>query len=400
MTKNRATLVFLIALTAIALYLCYLLVAPFLKPILFSLILAIIFYPAHARIHQQVRNRNISALLSTTLVILLILSISIFLGRAMVSGLRDIYQSLSGAGETRERLSFFIVQVFDQAIALANRHIPISAPDLQTAVSNQAERAVAALIAMSAGALGSVTSLAVNSFIAFFILFFLFRDARSMLRRAAIFLPLSHSQATRLFQSVTNVLHAIVYGTLAVAAIQGTLAGLSFWVLGVSSPAIWGVITALCAMIPVIGTTLVLLPAICMLVVSGHWIKGLILLLWALAVVHPVDNLLRPYLIGDRVKLPMLYVFFAILGGLRAFGGLGVFIGPLILAVTIALFSLLREEKRAEAGAQKHNLIRTDCRGNRHRNELFEGYLTRQELQRMWLTSSKRTIQSRSRRRR
>jgi predicted PurR-regulated permease PerM len=146
---------------------------------------------------------------------------------------------------------------------------------------------------------------------------------------------------------VTNVLHAIVYGTLAVAAIQGTLAGLSFWVLGVSSPVIWGVITALCAMIPVIGTTLVLLPAICMLVVSGNWIKGLILLFWALAVVHPVDNLLRPYLIGDRVKLPMLYIFFAILGGLRAFGGLGVFIGPLILAVTIALFSFLREEKRA-----------------------------------------------------
>ena len=347
MTKNRATLVFLIALTAIALYLCYLLVAPFLKPILFSLILAIIFYPAHARIHQHVRNRNISALLSTTLVILLILLISIFLGRAIVSGLRDIYQSLSGAGETRERLSFFIVQVFDQAIALANRYIPISAPDFQTAVSNQAEKAVAAVIAMSAGALGSVTSLAVNSFIAFFILFFLFRDARSMLRHAAILLPLSHSQATRLFQSVKNVLHAIVYGTLAVAAIQGTLAGFAFWVLGVSSPAIWGVITALCAMIPVIGTTLVLLPAICMLVVSGHWIKGLILLLWALAVVHPVDNLLRPYLIGDRVKLPMLYVFFAILGGLRAFGGLGVFIGPLILAVTIALFSFLREEKRA-----------------------------------------------------
>jgi predicted PurR-regulated permease PerM len=71
-------------------------------------------------------------------------------------------------------------------------------------------------------------------------------------------------------------------------------------------------------MIPVIGTTFVLLPAICMLVVSGHWIKGLILLFWALAVVHPVDNLLRPCLIGDRVKLPMLYVFFAILGGLKA----------------------------------------------------------------------------------
>src|ERR1700693_5391494 len=101
MTKSRATLFLLMALTAIALYLCYLLVAPFLKPIMFSVILAIIVYPVHARIHQWVRNRNLSALLSTTVVILLIASLSLFLGRAIVSGLHDIYQSLSGSGDTR-----------------------------------------------------------------------------------------------------------------------------------------------------------------------------------------------------------------------------------------------------------------------------------------------------------
>ena len=347
MTKKQITLVFLVVLTAIALYLCYLLVLPFLKPILFSVILTVIFYPLHIRIRHRVRNSNIAALLSTTLVILVITSISFFLGRAIVSGLRDIYQSLTGSGAAREQLSLFMIHVFDRAIAVVNRFIPISVPDLQVAISNQAEKAVAALIAFSAGAIGSLTSLAVNAFIVFFILFFLFRDARSILRYAAILLPLSRSQVTRLFQSMSNVMHAIVYGTLAVAAIQGVLAGLAFWILDVSSPVIWAVITALCATLPVIGTTLVLLPAIAMLLFSGHWIKGLILLIWALAVVHPVDNLLRPYLIGDRVKLSMLYVFFAIFGGLKAFGGLGVFLGPLILAVTLALFSFLREEERA-----------------------------------------------------
>jgi len=75
--------------------------------------------------------------------------------------------------------------------------------------------------------------------------------------------------------------------------------------------------------------------------------KGLILLVWAVAVVHPVDNVLRPYLIGERVKLSTLYVFFALLGGLATFGALGVFLGPLILALTVALFKFLREEKRA-----------------------------------------------------
>ena len=103
----------------------------------------------------------------------------------------------------------------------------------------------------------------------------------------------------------------------------------------------------LCALLPVIGTAIVLLPAISMLVFSGHWIKGLILLAWAMIVVHPVDNLLRPYLIGGRTKLSTLYVFFALLGGLKVFGPLGVFIGPIVLAITMALFGFLREEKRA-----------------------------------------------------
>src|ERR1035441_7692452 len=80
---------------------------------------------------------------------------------------------------------------------------------------------------------------------------------------------------------------------------------------------------------------------------SSTTVFMLILLAWAVAVVHPVDNVLRPYLIGERVKLSTLYVFFALLGGLKTFGGLGVFIGPLILALTVALFRFLREEKRA-----------------------------------------------------
>jgi predicted PurR-regulated permease PerM len=347
MTKSRTTLTFLMVLTAIALYFCYLLVAPFLKPIIFSSILAIIFYPLQARIHRSIRNRHISALLSTIVVILLITLLSIFLGRAIVSGLGEIYQSLRGSGEGRERLSLFIVQFIDRAIAWTSGYVPISAPDLQKALLTQVEKVVAGLVAVTAGAFQSITSLAVNALMTFFILFFLLRDGRSMLRRGAVILPLKPNQVTRLYRCVKDTLNAIVYGTLAIAAVQGTLTGLAFWVLGVSSPVIWGVVTTLCALLPIVGTTFVLLPAMFMLILSGHWVKGLILLIWGIFVVHPVDNVLRPYLIGEHTKLSTLYVFFAVLGGLKTFGGLGVFIGPLVLAVTVALFRFLREEKRA-----------------------------------------------------
>jgi predicted PurR-regulated permease PerM len=343
--RNRATVFFLLGLTIVALYFCYLLVAPFLKPIIFSVVLGVIFYPLHARIHHSIRNRNLAAGLSTSTVILLITSLSLFLGRALASGLREIYQSLSGPGESK-RLSVFIIQLFDRTIAFASHYVSIPVADLQRAALNQAEKAVAGLIAMSAGVLGNITSLGLDAFVVFFILFFIFRDGSSMIRRGTVILPLKPTQVRRLLTCVKDTLNAIAYGTIAVAAIQGALTGLAFWFLGLTSPAVWGVVAALCALLPIIGTTFVLLPAICMLMFNGFWIKALIFLIWAVAVIHPVDNVLRPYLIGGRVKLSTLFVFIAVLGGLTTFGALGVFIGPLILAVTVALFRFLREEKR------------------------------------------------------
>jgi predicted PurR-regulated permease PerM len=344
-TKHSAALVFLAALTGLSLYLCYLLFVPFLKPIIFAVILGIIFYPIHGQISRWIRNRNIAAVLSTIAVILLLVLGSVFLGGAIVSGLRDVYKALAADSGNSGRAE--LLRIVERATAFINRYVPISIPDLRDAFLTQAEKVVAGSLTAMTGVLGSITSLIVNAFIAFFILFFLLRDGRSILRRAVVILPLRSDQVTRLFGCVKETLNAIVYGTLAIAAAQGILTGIAFWFLGLSSAALWGVVTGLCALLPVIGTAFVLLPAMGVLILSGHWIRSLILLVWALAVVHPVDNLWRPYLIGERVRLSTLYVFFALLGGLQTFGALGVFIGPLILAVTVALFRFLREEQRA-----------------------------------------------------
>jgi len=347
LTKNRATDAFLMALTAIALYLCYVLVAPFLKPILFSVILAIVSYPVHSKIRCWIRNRNVAAALSTAALIVLIALPSFFLGRALVSGFHDIYDSLTESGEGRERLSVFLVHLFDRAIAWASHYIPISVPNLQGVILSQIEKAVASLLAVTAGLVGGVSSFGLNAFIAIFVLFFLLRDGRSILRRMTVLLPLGPDQVRRLFALVTETLGAIVYGTLAMAVIQGTLTGLAFWFLGLTSPAVWGLLASFLAALPIVGTTLVWFPAACMLLLSGHWIKGVLLLIWGVVAVHPVDNILRPYLIGGRVRLSMLYVFFAVIGGLKAFGALGLFIGPLVLAITVALLTFLRKERLA-----------------------------------------------------
>jgi predicted PurR-regulated permease PerM len=239
----------------------------------------------------------------------------------------------------------FVVQVFDRIVAWASHYLPISVPNLQRAVLTEGEKIVSGMLGATAGFLGTLSSFGLNTFVAIFVLFFLLRDGKAMLRRAIVILPLRTGQARRLFSLVRETLHAIVYGTLAMAAVQGTLTGLAFWFLGLTSPVVWGLVATLLAVLPFVGTTLVWLPAAAMLLASGHWIKSIMLVIWGLAVVHPVDNILRPYLIGGRVRLSMLYVFFALVGGLKAFGVVGLFVGPLILSTTAALLTFLREER-------------------------------------------------------
>ncbi|MGA9966570.1 MAG: AI-2E family transporter, partial [Terriglobales bacterium] len=260
--RNGAGRVFLLGLTAVALYFCYVLVTPFLRAILFSIVLAVLSYPLHSRIQRRIRNRNVSALLSTCLVLLFIVLSMALLGRALATGLRDVYQSLSSAGDGSERLSLYLIHLFERAVELVSSYVPISTSDLKAATVNQAEKGVAALLGMTAGALGSLTALLTNAFIAFFILFFLLRDGKAMLRRAVVLLPLRSDQTRRLLALVKDTLNATVYGTLTMAALQGALAGLAFWFLGVTSAGLWGIVTALCALLPLIGTGIVLLPAV------------------------------------------------------------------------------------------------------------------------------------------
>jgi predicted PurR-regulated permease PerM len=121
---------------------------------------------------------------------------------------------------------------------------------------------------------------------------------------------------------------------------------MSFWVLGLPSPVLWGMMTALFSFMPLVGTAIVWFPAAIILILIGHPVKGLILLAWGAGVVGMVDNILRPLVISEHMHFHPLYVFFALLGGVQAFGVTGLFVGPAVLALTTSLFSLVREETR------------------------------------------------------
>jgi predicted PurR-regulated permease PerM len=184
--------------------------------------------------------------------------------------------------------------------------------------------------------------------IAFYVLFFLYRDREHALNSVRDMLPLTHGEVDRLFKRLDDTLHATIFGTLTVAALQGTLGGTMLWLLGVPGAVLWGVIMSLVAMIPT-GTFTVWGPATVYLFLEGQWVRALILLGWGSVAVGLIDNFLYPYLVGQRLSQHTVVTFVAIVGGLSVFGFTGVVLGPVIMSITFFLLETWR--RRTEHGA-------------------------------------------------
>jgi predicted PurR-regulated permease PerM len=343
MATKQATTWFLIGVAGLALYLCYRIAEPFLSPIFAAVALAIVFYPLHARIESVIRRPNVAATLSTTLVMLVVAIPAVFLGMAVTRELGGLYQSLSEKSAAQGGLSPFLMHLMQAPFRLVGRYIDLSQIDVRSTLLQWLDQISRYLVSFGARAVSNILSLILASVVVFFTLFFLFRDGPRIQQRTAAMLPLSQRHATKFVTGISETIMASVYGGIAVGFAQGSLTGLGFWVLGLSSPVVWGLAAALASLVPVVGTGMVWAPAVVVLLIGGHWVKALILAAWGAAVVAQIDAVVRPYVVSGRAKMHNLLIFFALLGGVQAFGIMGIFIGPVVVSVTIAVLDMLQE---------------------------------------------------------
>lgn len=343
MQRKQATTMFLLALMAAALYLCYIIVRPFLGPFFFAVMIAIVFHPIHAHIQERFHRQNMTAVISTLMVLLLLIVPTIWLAITVSKEITGLYQSLSKSSLGQGGWNAVVTHAMDRVLNWVGRYIDLSSFDLREALVQWLKEISRPLLSLGAHTVSNVFVFLANAVVTFFTLFFLFREGGSMRKRVASILPLDPSQEERLFTGISNSIVANVHGCFAVGVSQGLLGGLAYWVLGLPSPVLWAVVTGLFSMIPVIGSAAVWGPAAIILIFSGHWGKGLALLAWGIAIVGQVDNVVRPYVISQRSNMHPLLVFFSLLGGVKAFGVMGLFVGPVILSVTIVVFEMLRE---------------------------------------------------------
>ncbi|MDQ3625010.1 MAG: AI-2E family transporter [Verrucomicrobiota bacterium] len=332
-TRDHVLVIVLAAATALLLLLCWLLVQPFLGPIAWALALAIVAHPLHDWIARRVANPSLAAGLAAFAVAVVIIAPAIFVGHNMVQeaagGVKTIQAGLEG-GKWREQL------------ARSPLGGAISAIEQQVNLGDQLQGMTAELgKRISTVVTGSVWAI-VELLLTLFVLFFLFRDRRKALGRLRSLVPLSDREADEVFKRVADTIYATIYGTLVVAAVQGTLGGLMFWWLGLPAPILWGAVMALLAIVPVLGAFVIWVPAAIFLAASGQWAKAAILTGWGGIVIALVDNLLYPILVGKRLRLHTVPVFFAIVGGLALFGAAGLILGPVVLALTDAILDIWR----------------------------------------------------------
>ena len=214
---------------------------------------------------------------------------------------------------------------------------------VRTFLTDRLEVISGALIRVIQSVASNVAAFLFKTIIALFVLFYLLRDGSRLLYKTRDFLPLQHTVFDRLIQEVGQSVLANVYGVGAVALAQGTMTGLLFYFTGVHSPVLWGVVAGFCSMIPIVGPPVVWAPVALGFAFSGNAGKAAIIAAVGAGVIGTADNVIRPWIVSDRVQLHPLLVFISLLGGAQAFGFLGLFIGPAALSVTIVIFEFLKE---------------------------------------------------------
>lgn len=334
MKRQTFELSFYYILSAVVAVLLFFIFEPFIGSIFLAIVFASVFYPVHTRIEKYLGGRkSIAATVSLIILVLLILAplaviISLLLGE--VAGL---YNSLAVNGASN--LTGFV----DIVNGLVQRAIPTF--DISTVQISSSVRSVLNWVLQNTSSIfSSVLSLSLNVFIFLIALFYFFKDGKEHIDLLVKVSPLPDTYDRTIIEKIANAFNSVVRGNLITAIIQGFLAGAGFALAGVGAPVLLGFITIIAALIPSFGTGLVMLPVVLFLVLKGSYVAALLLLVWAIAVVGLVDNLLRPVLMQKGLNIHPGIILLSVLGGIAFFGPIGLVAGPVLAATGFALLDI------------------------------------------------------------
>ncbi len=304
---------------------------PFFKLIALGGILAVLFHPLKVKISKYIKSRTLAAIITLVLAIIIIILPLYAIGQLVFNEIYSVYSHAKNGGfglnqsEILNHLSGNSRQAAQNLLNTAGQKISGLAGNAFYSIS---------------GLLSNIASFVVSVILVVFTLYYFLKDGDKFKLFMEKIFPLSHTHEALLVDKLEMAIKGVVQGSFTVALLQGTVSTIGFYIFGVPNPLLWGVFTVLAALVPTVGTLLSLVPAVLYLFITGHTGDGIGMTIWAFCSIQGIDNFISPRLIGHKTNLHPLLTLLSILGGIGMFGYLGFLIGPILMAVFMALLDI------------------------------------------------------------
>lgn len=330
-------------LSALVIYLSYLILIPFFIPLFWAIVLVIIFYPYYKWLAKRTRPWAASLIACLTIALFIIIPM-VLLGVALANELYNLYQwaeqYLQDISLRAHKSPMFFFSYIERFIG---RYVDVSGVDFRSIFATALREAAGFAGEGLRGFITSAALFAFNMVLAFFSMYFLFKDGHRLFALIRDIIPISESDKESIIERNEGVIASTLYGGVLVGLIQGALGGLAFWYLGLQAAIVWSFVMFLFSFLPTVGSAMVWGPAAFYLLITGNYAGAIGLALWGVFVIGLVDNLLRPFIVSGKTNLHPLLLFFSILGAVNVFGFIGIIAGPLIVSIAQATIEIYHE---------------------------------------------------------
>ncbi|MCR4286070.1 MAG: AI-2E family transporter [Candidatus Kaiserbacteria bacterium] len=323
--------VFFFSILGVSAFLVWLLFAPFLGALSLAAIVVTVCYPVHRQIKQRiVKNKTVAALLSLLFVIIVVVVPLAILSSLILREAVSVYSVINSSEQVTVIHSLSVVEGVVQKVI----------PGFTLDIASVIQQAASFVVTHFVGLFTATASTVFLFFIALIASFYFFRDGRYFTKYVIQLSPLRDSYDERILDRLATAVRTVAIGTVFVAMVQGILTALGLSIFGFDRAILWGCIAAVGALVPGVGTSIVFIPSVLFLLMTGSQLSALLLGIWGVVAVGLIDNLLGPYVMSRGNDVHPFLILLSVLGGIAMFGPIGFILGPVILSFFLVLLEI------------------------------------------------------------
>jgi len=319
--KNHHKYIFLLGIILI-LYFIFIILKPFISAILASIIFAFALYPLYNFLRKKLKNKGLAAIITILIIILVIIIPLSFMINTLAK------ESVTAYTYIRSR---------DFSLTISNYIKGDLAADV---VKQLIDKTAFFLVSSTSKIILAIPNIFLNFFVMIFLLYYLFKDSNTFIDISKKLIPLPNKMKEQLTSKFKTTTQSLIYGILLTAIIQGLAGGIGFYIFKISNPILWGFIMMIASLLPVLGTSIIWLPAALFKISQNDLFNGIALLIYGALIISSIDNIIKPKFISQKAKVHPAVVLLGLLGGIKLFGFAGVLIGPLALALIVEFFKI------------------------------------------------------------